>query len=229
MAIEATPLSKSTGSDDEANLCLNRNIRSHFRASLTSVRKTFFTAEGFYTLPSQLYFGLITGFLWSEFTRSYASCTIGVQNVGWVMFAANFASAITSAVLTRFGQALSARTLTVTRSLCDIAICTTLLVWKPSPDSLYVPYMLAALLGIAIGFSKLLAYTLLVTHLRDIDAACTLCFCWDGMGIAVVQLVSIWFCTGHVIWMVLGFSIFSSVVLFVGDLTSGKESGSRIP
>lgn len=201
----------------------SRPVRAwrHLKESVANMFENLISVQSVFTFPVQVSYGLIAGFLWSGFARSFISCPLGVQTVGLCMLVANSVSAIVSASVVQFRKYISMRTLSALSLLVNLTTCTFAMLWDPSPATLYVPYLLSAMFGASYTVARLVKAIIPVIYFRDTDTAYSLAECWGSIGIMICQIISDELCTTSVLYVLAAFSMFSICVLIAGDCVCG--------
>lgn len=193
------------------------DILQRLKDSLVAVRNNLVTATGLLTAPSQFFYGLYVGFIWSNYSRSFVSCVCGVRVVGLCMFITILCSTIVSLIIAFVKFKVSVPFLSVVNAVAALPTFGIAVWWVPDVNTLYIPYVLAVLFGICHGFARTIAYTIPVTYFPDIDTGYTLCSCWIAIGTLVSQLISIWLCTISVLYVVASVLLLSLCALVLGD------------
>lgn len=90
--------------------------------------------------------------LFTAYTKSFVSCPIGVQWVGFVMMGYGTSTAVFSVIANSLTRFLPRFTLVLTFIIIDISVISFLLVWDPvhSP-SLVITFAVAAVIGCKHG------------------------------------------------------------------------------
>lgn len=220
---EETPLIEGQGVTERVNLEWREIIMKFFKEPLAAIWRSLITAESSFTFCSQLHFGIVTRFVWLVFSRSFVSCTFGVQQVGLLMLIFYLMSATTCLLAAKCLLTITIRYLTILKSLLDLTACAIAIMWIPSQKTFYVVYVLAALFGICQGLSRSLVYSLPVFYFKDIDAGYILCTFWAAIGIALCGLVSANVCTMYILYAVVASTIISTSTLLVGTCFYAKE------
>jgi MFS family permease len=98
-------------------------------------------------IPITIFSGLEQGFLSTDFTQAFITCSWGVHNVGYVLICYGAVDAILSIsfgpVVRRFGR-VPVYTL---GAFINVAMVGTMLWWKPDPDTPYVLFIIGACWG----------------------------------------------------------------------------------
>ncbi|XP_032022031.1 protein unc-93 homolog A isoform X2 [Hylobates moloch] len=96
-----------------------------------------------------LYSGLQQGFLSSEYTRSYVTCALGIQFVGYVMICFSATDALCSVLYGKVSQYTGRVVLYVLGAVTHVSCMIALLLWRPRPDQLAVFFVFSGLWGVA--------------------------------------------------------------------------------
>ncbi|XP_069343999.1 protein unc-93 homolog A [Eulemur rufifrons] len=96
-----------------------------------------------------LYSGLQQGFLSGEYTRSYVTCALGIQFVGYVMICFSAADALCSLLYGKVSQYTGRIALYVLGAGTQLCCSLALLLWTPHPDQLAVFFVFSGLWGVA--------------------------------------------------------------------------------
>lgn len=229
------PNDKPTDHSEESRLLASRekaeyktcrwrdNASKLFQDSLVTTWRSLLSRESAFTFTSQIHFAFLSGFLWLSFTRSFISCTLGVQKVGFVMLIFYVVSASTSFIAAHCLNGIRIYFVTISKCLLDLITCILAVVWVPSEETIYIVYVLAILFGICHGLSKTLAYSLPVIYFKDIDAGFTLCICWDGVGVGLGGILSVNVCSMYILYALIMSSIISTSTLVFGACFYNKE------
>ncbi|KAL4235140.1 Ion channel regulatory protein UNC-93 [Mactra antiquata] len=93
--------------------------------------------------------GLTAGFIASDFTQAYISCSYGVQHVGFTMIVFGIFQSMGSIVFGKLNQHTGHLAIYLFGCMVQIGTSMTLLHWTPVSSERYVIYILAAMFGIA--------------------------------------------------------------------------------
>ncbi|XP_037591858.1 protein unc-93 homolog A [Cebus imitator] len=96
-----------------------------------------------------LYSGLQQGFLSGEYTRSYVTCALGIQFVGYVMICFSAADALCSVLYGKVSQYTGRAALYVLGAVTQLSCMIALLLWRPRADQLAVFFVFSGLWGVA--------------------------------------------------------------------------------
>uniref|UniRef100_A0A8D0EAU1 Protein unc-93 homolog A n=1 Tax=Salvator merianae TaxID=96440 RepID=A0A8D0EAU1_SALMN len=100
-------------------------------------------------IPLTMYSGFEQGFLAGDYTKSYVTCALGINFVGFVMISFNATNSIFSAIFGKISQFTGRKVLFAFAAVINLACIIGLLLWKPRPDHLAVFFIMPALWGMA--------------------------------------------------------------------------------
>ncbi|KAH0500667.1 Protein unc-93-like protein A [Microtus ochrogaster] len=96
-----------------------------------------------------LYSGLHQGFLYGEYTKSYATCALGIHFVGYVMICFSAVTCLCSLLYGKISKYTGRAALYVTGATIHLVCIIILLLWHPNPAQLPVFFILSGLWGMA--------------------------------------------------------------------------------
>ncbi|XP_037376925.1 protein unc-93 homolog A [Talpa occidentalis] len=96
-----------------------------------------------------VYSGFQQAFLAGDYTKSYVTCALGIQFVGYVMICFAATDSLCSALFGRLSRYTGRVALYVLGAATNVACIVALLLWKPHPDQLAVFFVFAGLWGLA--------------------------------------------------------------------------------
>lgn len=100
-------------------------------------------------IPLTIWSGLEQGFLASDFTQAYVTCSIGVHSVGLVLIAFGACDAIGSISFGFVIKKVGRLPIFILGALLNIAAITALASWTPTDSAIYVYFLIAAVWGLA--------------------------------------------------------------------------------
>ncbi|KAL4235143.1 Ion channel regulatory protein UNC-93 [Mactra antiquata] len=115
--------------------------------------------------------GLTFGFLSSDFTQAYVSCSYGVKNVGFSMVVYGIFQSAGSILFGKLNQYTGHLVIYIFGCMVQIGLHLTMLIWTPVASQQFVIYILATLFGIAGAINVpvvagLSCISLIVQHIR---------------------------------------------------------------
>ncbi|XP_006882896.1 PREDICTED: protein unc-93 homolog A [Elephantulus edwardii] len=96
-----------------------------------------------------LYSGMQQGFLAGDYTKSYVTCALGIQFVGYVAICFAATDALCSLLYGKLSQYVGRVSIYVLGALVHLGCIVALLLWKPHPDQLAVFFIFSALWGVS--------------------------------------------------------------------------------
>ncbi|XP_053141288.1 protein unc-93 homolog A isoform X1 [Hemicordylus capensis] len=100
-------------------------------------------------IPLTMYSGFEQGFLAGDYTKSYVTCALGINFVGYVMICFSAANSLCSMLFGKISQFTGRKVLFALGAVVHLACIIALLLWKPSPKHLPVFFILPAFWGVA--------------------------------------------------------------------------------
>ncbi|XP_054856752.1 protein unc-93 homolog A [Eublepharis macularius] len=100
-------------------------------------------------IPLTMYSGFEQGFLAGDYTKSYVTCALGINFVGYVMICFSAANSLCSMLFGKISQFTGRTVLFVLATIINLACIITLLLWKPRQEHFAVFFVLPALWGVS--------------------------------------------------------------------------------
>ncbi|KAG3290597.1 hypothetical protein H1C71_027060 [Ictidomys tridecemlineatus] len=94
-----------------------------------------------------MYSGLQQGFLSGEYTRSFVTCVLGIQFVGYVMICFSASTALCSLLFGRLSHYTGRRAIYVLGAATHLSCIVALLLWRPRSSQMAVFFLLPGLWG----------------------------------------------------------------------------------
>ncbi|KAM6181779.1 protein unc-93 homolog A [Erethizon dorsatum] len=152
-----------------------------------------------------LYSGLQQGFISSEYTRSYATCTLGIQFVGYVMICFSAASSLCSLLYGKISQYTGRVVLYVLGTVTHLSCIVTLLLWQPHPAHMAVFFILPGLWGVADAVWQTQNSVLYgVLFEKDKEAAFANYRLWEALGFVITFGYSTFLCVSTKLYILAG-------------------------
>ncbi|XP_078617627.1 uncharacterized protein LOC144885578 [Branchiostoma floridae x Branchiostoma japonicum] len=99
-------------------------------------------------VPITIYSGLEQAYVSGDYTKSFVSCALGIEWIGYVMICYGVCDAFFSFLLGRLIKFTGRLPLFITGAVAHLAMIITMLVWSPNPNQLPVFFVLAACWGL---------------------------------------------------------------------------------
>nr|XP_014344838.1 PREDICTED: protein unc-93 homolog A isoform X2 [Latimeria chalumnae] len=96
-----------------------------------------------------MYSGFEQGFLAGDYTKSYVTCTLGIEYVGYVMICFSATNSLCSVTFGRLAKYTGRIVLFALAAVINLACIIALLLWKPHPDQFPVFFVFPGLWGMA--------------------------------------------------------------------------------
>ncbi|XP_070538700.1 protein unc-93 homolog A-like isoform X2 [Ptychodera flava] len=127
----------------------NNTKKSKFQLFLSTL-KLMKTQRMIFIIPMSFYGGLDQAFVAGDFTKSYISCALGVDMVGYILICYGVGDTIFSLLVGRVAKYTGRVALVTTAALINLILFITLLLWDPTTrGNLVVFFWLAAVWGLA--------------------------------------------------------------------------------
>ncbi|KFO20788.1 protein unc-93 homolog A isoform X1 [Fukomys damarensis] len=152
-----------------------------------------------------LYNGLQQGFMSGEYTRSYATCALGIHFVGYVMICFSAASSLCSLLYGKISQYTGRAVLYVLGAVIHVSCMVTLLLWQPHPAQMAVFFILPGLWGVSDAVWQTQNCVLYgVLFEKDKEAAFANYRLWEALGFVIAFGCSTFLCVSTKLYILAG-------------------------
>ncbi|XP_008067057.2 protein unc-93 homolog A [Carlito syrichta] len=152
-----------------------------------------------------LYSGLQQGFLSGEYTRSYVTCALGIQFVGYVMICFSTTDALCSLLYGKVSQYTGRILLYVLGAVTQLSSIIALLLWRPHTQQLAVFFVFPGLWGVADAVWQTQNNALFgVLFERNKEAAFANYRLWEALGFVIAFGYSTFLCVYVKLYILLG-------------------------
>ncbi|XP_053770318.1 protein unc-93 homolog A isoform X3 [Desmodus rotundus] len=151
------------------------------------------------------YSGFEQAFLAGDYTRSYATCALGIQFVGYVMICFSATNSLCSELYGKVSQYTGRIPLYVFGAVTQLSCIIALLLWRPSPDQLAVFFVFSGLWGVADAVWQTqnnALYGVLFDSTKE--AAFANYRLWEALGFVIAFGYSTFLCVSVKLYVLLG-------------------------
>lgn len=163
------------------------------------------------TFPTLLQFGFVAGFIWSDMARAYGSCVLGVDHLGKVLCVTYITSFLVSSSVTALGNYIPRPFLLTLTLVLELSGYSLAAIWQPSIKSLYMPYILAVLMGSTHALRRVVAYCISGTYFVDRDSAYVMQTLGLAFGTMIIYILTNIVCVSIKLYMLSGLGVVSTV------------------
>ncbi|XP_030052350.1 protein unc-93 homolog A [Microcaecilia unicolor] len=175
-------------------------------------------------IPLTMYSGLEQGFLAGDYTKSYVTCVLGIQFVGYVMICFAATNAVCSVLFGKLSQYTGRIALFALAAATNIACIAALLLWKPHHDQLAVFFVFPALWGMADAIWQTQTNALYgVLFDEHKEAAFANYRLWESLGFVIAYAYSTYLCVYVKLYIVLSVLIVSMVLYGLVEYQEHKK------
>ncbi|XP_074165408.1 protein unc-93 homolog A isoform X1 [Sminthopsis crassicaudata] len=177
-------------------------------------------------IPLTMYSGFEQGFLSGDYTKSYVTCALGIQYVGYVMICFSATNSISSMLFGKLSQYTGRIALFVLGAIIHFSCIISLLLWKPHPSQMPVFFIFPALWGMADAVLQTQTNAIYgVLFVKNKEAAFANYRLWESLGFVIAFGYSTFLCVDVKLYIVLAVLILSMVTYGIVEyLERGKPS-----
>ncbi|XP_074044138.1 protein unc-93 homolog A-like [Macrotis lagotis] len=175
-------------------------------------------------IPLTMYSGFEQGFLSGDYTKSYVTCALGIQYVGYVMICFSATNSISSMLFGKLSQYTGRIALFALGAVIHLSCIISLLLWKPHPGQMAVFFVFPALWGMADAILQTQTNAIYgVLFVKNKEAAFANYRLWESLGFVIAFGYSTFLCVSTKLYIVLGVLILSGVTYGIVEyLERGK-------
>uniref|UniRef100_A0A8C9PF18 Protein unc-93 homolog A n=1 Tax=Spermophilus dauricus TaxID=99837 RepID=A0A8C9PF18_SPEDA len=152
-----------------------------------------------------MYSGLQQGFLSGEYTRSFVTCVLGIQFVGYVMICFSASTALCSLLFGRLSHYTGRRAIYVLGAATHLSCIAALLLWRPRSSQMAVFFLLPGLWGMGDAVWQTQNNALFGTLFeRNKEAAFASYRMWEALGFVAAFGYSSFLCVSVKLYILLG-------------------------
>ncbi|KAM3932697.1 protein unc-93 homolog A-like [Leptodactylus fuscus] len=127
----------------------NAGCHENFWSPFLETIKHFHDKRQCLLIPLTVYSGIVQGFILSDYTKSYVTCSLGLQYVGYVIIAYGAATSIFSYVFGKLSQYIKRISFFISAMVINLSSIAALFIWKPHRYQFGVFFVFSGLWGIA--------------------------------------------------------------------------------
>ncbi|XP_039604702.1 protein unc-93 homolog A [Polypterus senegalus] len=201
-----------------------RENRDPFWSTLMATFKQMKDKRQLLLIPITMYSGFEQGFLAGDYTKSYVTCALGIDYVGYVMICFAATNSLCSLAFGRLSQYTGRIALFVLAAFTNLACIISLLTWKPHPDEFPVFFVFPALWGLADAIWQTQTNALYgVLFEKHKEAAFSNYRLWESVGFVIAFGYSTFLCVYVKLYVVLAVLIIGMVLYGCVEYTEYKH------
>ncbi|XP_067669510.1 protein unc-93 homolog A-like [Haliotis asinina] len=178
------PLPKS---DWSSNVSLKQSLSSFF--------VTLFTSKLIFLVPFIMFQAVEQGILWSDYTRSFVSCPIGIHMVGFVMATYGATTASCAFIFSRIAKYIGRYILFFAAALLQGGVFITLYLWTPTSDDTKYIFVIPIVWAIGEGIWETQSNSLIALLFPEKKEPAFANFhTWKAIGFTITFVVSNFLC-----------------------------------
>ncbi|KAK9411735.1 protein unc-93A-like [Crotalus adamanteus] len=137
-------------------------------------------------IPLTMYSGLEQGFLAGDYNKSYVTCALGINFVGYVMICFSATNSLASLLFGKIYQFTGRKVLFTLGAILYLGCIIALLLWKPHPNQLALFFIIPAIWGVADAILQTLTNALYgILFEKHKEAAFANYRLWESLGFVI--------------------------------------------
>nr|XP_056709062.1 protein unc-93 homolog A-like [Euleptes europaea] len=177
-------------------------------------------------IPLTMYSGFEQGFLAGDYTKSYVTCALGINFVGYVMICFSATNSLCSMLFGKIYQFTGRKALFALATIINFACIITLLLWKPRPEHLAVFFIIPALWGVSDAVWQTQTNALYgVLFEKHTEAAFANYRLWESLGFVIAFGYGTFLQVYIKLYIVLAVLVVAIVLYGIVEYLESKASG----
>ncbi|XP_015673950.1 protein unc-93 homolog A [Protobothrops mucrosquamatus] len=137
-------------------------------------------------IPLTMYSGLEQGFLAGDYNKSYVTCALGINFVGYVMICFSATNSLASLLFGKIYQFTGRKVLFILGAILYLGCIIALLLWKPHSNQLALFFIIPAIWGVADAILQTLTNALYgILFEKHKEAAFANYRLWESLGFVI--------------------------------------------
>ncbi|XP_075719849.1 protein unc-93 homolog A-like [Rhinoderma darwinii] len=183
----------------------------------------------FLLIPLTMIFGMQQGFLSSDYTKSYVTCSLGIKYVGYVMICCGATNSISSMLAGKLSPYIGRICLFIVAAAVSCSSIIALLLWNPNPNQLVLYFILPALWSMSDAIRQTLLNTFYgVLFASHKEAAFANYHVWQSLGFVIAFAYSNYFCVSIKLYIVLCVMLLGTILYMVVEYIEYRKSSTIV-
>ncbi|KAF2885088.1 hypothetical protein ILUMI_21091 [Ignelater luminosus] len=145
-------------------VCQDTLESAHFIISLKAVKESFKDVKLQLAAPLAVFIGMEQAFIYSDFSKSYVVCTLGIQHLNLVFLGMGVLQSIAACTLSMLLKSIQRYYVVCVGFIFQCCVLMVQILWKPINDDPALFYVIPAVWGVCNAIWEILTFSLL-THL----------------------------------------------------------------
>ncbi|XP_077987534.1 protein unc-93 homolog A-like [Glandiceps talaboti] len=181
-------------------------------------------------MPHSLYIGLNLTFIYGDFTKSYITCGVGLDMVGYIFVCSSTIGIFAQLPLSRMGKTHQRVILMSIAFICLLSCYILLLVMEPADNTLTIAlmFLISVLWGVADSIMLLESTTIhALVFPNKKEGAFANRNVWKAIGFSIGFALSLFLCVYIKILILIVLLVISFTLYFILEFIFNKESNSK--
>jgi predicted MFS family arabinose efflux permease len=176
-----------------------------------------------------LWLGFEQAYIGADFTRSFVTCTKGINYVGYTMICYGVTDVIGSYLFGSLAKYLGRITCIMIGAVLNFSMIFLMLFWQPNNEQIYVLFIIPVCWGLADAAWQTQINSVYGILFPDTHEEAFSNFrLWESIGFAVAYAYSNFICTSFKLYLLLGYLIFGVACFLIIELMQLIEKKRKI-
>lgn len=169
--------------------------KTNVLSSLTLCGKGLLDVNLVLLVPLIMFMAMEQAILWTDYTKAFISCPVGIQKIGFVMSAYGGSTTFFALSLSKISQYTGRHFLFIVAGLVNFGILVTLYLWIPQRDDITLIFVLPVIWGLAEGIWQTQSNALVALLFPEKkDAAFANYHTWKAIGFSITFVYGNFLC-----------------------------------
>lgn len=200
----------------------------HVLTSLVSCGKGLSNLNLVLLVPLIVFMAMEQAILWTDYTKAFVSCPIGIQKIGYVMATYGGSTTFFALSLSRVSKYTGRRVLFLTAGLVNLGTLVTLYLWSPSSDNVTFIFLLPVIWGMAEGIWQTQSNALVALLFADMkDRAFANYHTWKAIGFTITFVYGNFLCVSTKLIIAIALLCIAMTLYFIVEIRVKQQSYRR--
>lgn len=175
-------------------------------------------------VPLFVYMAMEQAILWTDYTKAFISCPIGIQKIGYVMASYGGSTTVFALALSRLSKYTGRYVLFATAAIVNLATLILLYAWIPTADDTSMIFVVPIIWGLAEGIWQTQSNALVAFLLPETkDSAFANYHTWKAVGFTITFIYSSFLCVSVKLIVAIALLVVAMILYVVVEIRVKRQ------
>ncbi|XP_053397637.1 protein unc-93 homolog A-like [Mercenaria mercenaria] len=196
--------------------------------SLASCGKGLTDLNLVFLLPLIMFMAMEQAILWTDYTKAFISCPLGIQKLGFVMATYGGSTTVFALVFARVSKYTGRYILFALAGLVNLGILITLYIWIPSSEDVFLIFLIPVIWGVAEGIWQIQSNALVALLFPEKkDSAFANYHTWKAIGFTLTFIYGNLLCVSTKLIIAISLLMVSMILYFIVEIRVKQSKSSN--